>query len=67
MESWVVKSFGVQSHLSFYQKAFIHNNDIAIKIDNKIIEGKYKLAKTFNLHYINPANIRLDEDVLKTS
>ena len=67
MESWVVKSFGVQPHLSFHQKAFIHNNDIAIKIDNKIIEGKYELAKTFNLHYINPANIRLDEDVLKTS
>ena len=67
MESWVVKSFGVQSHLSFHQKAFIQNNDIAIKIDNKIIEDKYELSKTFNLHYINPTNIRLDEDVFKTS
>ena len=34
-------------------KGSIHNNDIAIKIDNKIIEVKSELAKKFNLHYIN--------------
>ena len=32
-------------------KGFIHNNDIAIEIDNKIIEDESELAKTFNFHY----------------
>ena len=31
----------------------LHNNDIKIEIDNKIIEDKSELAKTFNSHYIN--------------
>ena len=43
----IVKSFGVQSNLSFHQKASF------IEIDNKIIEDKSELAKTFNSHYIN--------------
>ena len=34
-------------------KGFIHNNDITVEIDNKIIEGKSELAKTFNLHCIH--------------
>ena len=34
-------------------KGFIHNNDITIEINNKIIEDKSELAKTFNSHYIN--------------
>ena len=34
-------------------KSFIHNNDITIEIDNKIIEDESELAKTFNSHYIN--------------
>ena len=42
-----IKSFGVQSNLSFHQKASF------IEIDNKIIEDKPELAKTFNSHYIN--------------
>ena len=33
-------------------KGFIHNNSITIEIDNKIIEDKPELAKTFNSHYI---------------
>ena len=37
----------------FSSKGFIHNNDIIIKIDNKIIEDKSEVAKTFNSHYIN--------------
>ena len=32
---------------------FIHNNDISIEIDNKIIEDESELAKIFNSHYIN--------------
>ena len=36
-------------------KSFIHNNDISIEIDNKIIEDEFELAKTFNLQYINTA------------
>ena len=52
-QSWVVKSFGVQSNLSFHQKALFHNNDITIETDNKTIEDKSELAKTFNSHYIN--------------
>ena len=36
-------------------KGFIHNNDIKTEIDNKIIEDKSELAKTFNSHYINIA------------
>ena len=32
-------------------KGFIHNNDISIKIDNKVIEDESELA--FNLHYTN--------------
>ena len=52
-ESWVVKSFGVQSNLSFHQKASFHNNDITIEIDNKTIEDKSEVAETFNSHYIN--------------
>ena len=34
-------------------KGFIHNNDIKIEIDSKIIEDKSELAQTFNSHYIN--------------
>ena len=34
-------------------KGFINNNDITIDIDNKIIEDKSELAKTFNSNYIN--------------
>ena len=34
-------------------KGFIQNNDITVKIDNKIIEDKSGLAKTFNSHYVN--------------
>ena len=34
-------------------KGFIHNNDIKIEIDNKMIEDESELAKTFNSHYIN--------------
>ena len=38
----------------FYSsKGFIHNNDITIEIDNKIIEDESELAKTSNSHYIN--------------
>ena len=37
----------------FSSKGFIHNNDITIEIDNKIIEDKSEVAKTFNSHYIN--------------
>ena len=52
-KSLIVKSFGAQSIFSFYEKRFIHNNDITIKIYDKIIEDKSELAKTFNLHYMN--------------
>ena len=34
-------------------KGFIHNNDITIEIENKIIEDDSELTKTFNSHYIN--------------
>ena len=34
-------------------KGFIHNNNIRIEIDDKIIEDKSELAKRFNSHYIN--------------
>ena len=34
-------------------KGFIHNDDITIETDNKIIEDESELAKTFNSHYIN--------------
>ena len=34
-------------------KGFIHNNNIGIEIDDKIIEDKSELAKRFNSHYIN--------------
>ena len=34
-------------------KSFIHNNDIKIEIDNKIIEDESELVKIFNSHYIN--------------
>ena len=34
-------------------KGFIHNNDITIEVDNKIIENESELAKTFNSHDIN--------------
>ena len=34
-------------------KGFIHNNDIKIEIDNKIIEDESELTKTFNSHYIS--------------
>ena len=37
----------------FSSKGFIHNNDITTEINNKIIEDKSELAKTFNSHYIN--------------
>ena len=33
-------------------KGFIHNDDISIEIDNKIIEDESELAKTFHSHYI---------------
>ena len=34
-------------------KGFIHNNNIRIEIDDKIIEDKSELAKRFDSHYIN--------------
>ena len=34
-------------------KGFIHNNDIKIEIDNKIIEDESELTKTFNFHCIS--------------
>ena len=34
-------------------KGLINNNNITTDIDNKIIEDKSELAKTFNSHYIN--------------
>ena len=34
-------------------KDFIHNDNISIEIDNKIIEDESELAKQFNSHYIN--------------
>ena len=49
-ELWVVKTFGVQFP---FIKSFIHNNNITIEIDNKIIEDKSEIAKIFNSHYIN--------------
>ena len=36
-------------------KGFIHNNDISIEIDDKVIEDESELAKTFNLYYANIA------------
>ena len=46
------KMLGVQSNLSFHQKAsFIIL--ATTEINNKIIEDKSKLAKTFNSDYIN--------------
>ena len=46
------KMLGVQSNLSFHQKtSFIILT--TIEIDNKIIENKSELAKTFNSDYIN--------------
>ena len=33
-------------------KGLIHNNDITIEIDDKIIEDKSELAKAFKSHYI---------------
>ena len=38
-------------------KGFIHNNDITIEIDDKIIEDKSELAKTFNSLYIKKYNL----------
>ena len=59
-ESWVVKSFGVQSNLFFHQKASfiimayqLKLIGISIEIYNKIIKDKSELAKIFNSHYIN--------------
>ena len=49
----MVKRFGVKSNLFVLSKSFIHNNDISIKIDNKIIKDESELATTFNLRYIN--------------
>ena len=34
-------------------KGFIHNNDISIEIDNKIIDDESELPKTFHSRYIN--------------
>ena len=45
------KKFLSKVKLFLSSKGFIHNNDISIEIDNKIIEGESELAKTFN--YIN--------------
>ena len=50
---------GIMGSKKFWSKAqktskgFIHNTDIKIEIDNKIIEDESELAKTFNSHYIN--------------
>ena len=46
-------------------KGFIHNNDITIEINNKIIEDKSELAKTFNLHYINTVETRTGKHPIK--
>ena len=53
-ESWLVKSFGVQSTFTS-SKGFIQNNDISIEINNKIIENESELAETFNSNCIKGA------------
>ena len=51
----IVKSFGVQSNLSFHQKAsFIMMTPI--EIDNKV-KDEIELAKTFNSHYKHPTTL----------
>ena len=52
-ESWVIKKFWntFKPILSF--KTFIHNDNIKIEIDNKIIEDESELDKTFNSYYID--------------
>ena len=47
------EKFWITVKLFLSSKGFIHNNDITIEINNKIIEDKSELAKTFNSHYIN--------------
>ena len=47
------KKFWSTVKLFLSYKGSIHDNDIAIEIDNKITEDKPELAKTFNSHYIN--------------
>ena len=50
-----IKSFGVQSNLSFHQKAsFIMITPI--EIDNKV-KDEIELAKTFNSHYKHPTTL----------
>ena len=50
-----IKSFGVQSNLSFHQKAsFIMM--APIEIDNKV-KDEIELAKTFNSHYKHPTTL----------
>ena len=51
-----IKSFGVQSNLSFHQKAsFIMMTPI--EIDNKV-KDEIELAKTFNSHYKASNDVR---------
>ena len=47
------KKFWSTVNLFLLSKRLSHNNDITIKIYDKIIEDKSELAKTFNLHYMN--------------
>ena len=47
------KKFWSKVNLFLLSKGFIHNNDITIKIYNKIIENESELAKAFNLHDMN--------------
>ena len=51
-ENGIMGSKKFWSTVSFI-KSFIHNNNITIEIDNKIIEDKSEIAKIFNSHYIN--------------
>ena len=46
-------------------KGFIHNIDITIVIDNKIIENKSEVAQTFNSHYINIVKSTTGKDPTK--
>ena len=47
------KKFLSTFKLFLSSKGFIHNNDITIEIDSKIIEDTSELAQTFNSYYIN--------------
>ena len=49
-ESWGSKKFRSTVKPFLSSEGFIHNNDITIEIDNKIIEDKSELNKTFTLN-----------------